>query len=257
MRHCDPNITAGTQTSCGLAENVFRAFAENYQSSGGTAPSTISATSPATGQSYAMTCNSSAGNIACSGRSGTRVAFPMQAVVAYGPVSTTATTPAPAAPGAPSPQAAPGSGIEGPGSSDHATDVQFCSTHSCIPNFPNGNGTIVQCHDSQWSHSGGYLGPALITAARCSTRSNHNGRWSVVSLDFGTSPVRAPATLGFPLSREATPSALSLHRAQVLERQRSSLGGGLRSLVVFEQTVKASGSADALRARLFRIRDRL
>jgi hypothetical protein len=48
--------------------------------------------------------------------------------------------------------------IEGPGSSSHATDVEFCSTHECIPNFPNGSGDIVQCVDGEWSHSGGLSG---------------------------------------------------------------------------------------------------
>lgn len=48
--------------------------------------------------------------------------------------------------------------IEGPGSQSHATDQQFCTTHSCIENFPNGNGYIVQCVDGEWSHSGGLSG---------------------------------------------------------------------------------------------------
>lgn len=48
--------------------------------------------------------------------------------------------------------------VENPGSSSHATDVEFCSAHKCIPNFPNGNGYIVQCADGEWSHSGGLSG---------------------------------------------------------------------------------------------------
>jgi hypothetical protein len=51
-----------------------------------------------------------------------------------------------------------GPAVEGPGSVSHATDAQFCSTHQCIPNFPNGNGSIVQCVDGEWSHSGGLSG---------------------------------------------------------------------------------------------------
>jgi hypothetical protein len=49
---------------------------------------------------------------------------------------------------------------EGPGSYSHAGDTQFCSTgsHVCIPNFPNGNGYVVQCVDGEWSHSGGLSG---------------------------------------------------------------------------------------------------
>ena len=49
-------------------------------------------------------------------------------------------------------------GVEGPGSYSHATDAQFCSTHTCIAYFPNGRGTIVQCVDGEWSHSGGIQG---------------------------------------------------------------------------------------------------
>lgn len=34
----------------------------------------------------------------------------------------------------------------------------FCSSHSCIGNFDQGNGYIVQCADGMWSHSGGEPG---------------------------------------------------------------------------------------------------
>jgi hypothetical protein len=36
--------------------------------------------------------------------------------------------------------------------------TDFCSTHQCIPSFSEGHGTIVQCADGQWSHSGGERG---------------------------------------------------------------------------------------------------
>lgn len=47
---------------------------------------------------------------------------------------------------------------EGPGSRSHAGDEQFCSSHRCIANFPNGRGEVVQCSDGKWSHSGGLAG---------------------------------------------------------------------------------------------------
>jgi hypothetical protein len=47
---------------------------------------------------------------------------------------------------------------EGPGSTSHAADAEFCTTHTCIPNFPNGSGYVVQCADGEWSHSGGLPG---------------------------------------------------------------------------------------------------
>jgi hypothetical protein len=37
-------------------------------------------------------------------------------------------------------------------------DPSFCDTHDCIPNFDNGNGSIVQCADGTYSHSGGIQG---------------------------------------------------------------------------------------------------
>jgi len=34
----------------------------------------------------------------------------------------------------------------------------FCATHRCIDNFDEGRGSIVQCADGMWSHSGGLRG---------------------------------------------------------------------------------------------------
>jgi hypothetical protein len=36
--------------------------------------------------------------------------------------------------------------------------ADFCATHTCIPNFQNGTGSIVQCADGSYSHSGGKQG---------------------------------------------------------------------------------------------------
>jgi hypothetical protein len=36
--------------------------------------------------------------------------------------------------------------------------ASFCSTHQCIASFDDGTGTIVQCADGDWSHSGGRPG---------------------------------------------------------------------------------------------------
>jgi hypothetical protein len=51
-----------------------------------------------------------------------------------------------------------GGEVEGPGSDCHAEDEKFCSENSCIPNFPNGNGAVVECVDGEYSHSGGLSG---------------------------------------------------------------------------------------------------
>jgi hypothetical protein len=34
----------------------------------------------------------------------------------------------------------------------------FCDIHDCIPSFYEGHGSIVQCADGEWSHSGGIQG---------------------------------------------------------------------------------------------------
>jgi hypothetical protein len=36
--------------------------------------------------------------------------------------------------------------------------ADFCDAHACIPSFDQGNGSIVQCADGMWSHSGGIQG---------------------------------------------------------------------------------------------------
>lgn len=38
------------------------------------------------------------------------------------------------------------------------TPADFCTTHTCIASFAEGHGTIVQCADGEWSHSGGLPG---------------------------------------------------------------------------------------------------
>ncbi len=44
------------------------------------------------------------------------------------------------------------------GSTCHAEDAKFCSEHSCIGNFENGRGEVVECADGDFSHSGGIQG---------------------------------------------------------------------------------------------------
>jgi hypothetical protein len=37
-------------------------------------------------------------------------------------------------------------------------EAAFCATHDCIDYFDEGVGSIVQCADGKWSHSGGRPG---------------------------------------------------------------------------------------------------
>lgn len=49
-------------------------------------------------------------------------------------------------------------GLTGPSSSQGArgdSGASFCDTHDCISSFDDGSGSIVQCADGSWSHSGG------------------------------------------------------------------------------------------------------
>ena len=44
---------------------------------------------------------------------------------------------------------------EAPSEAEHGG---FCSTHSCIPSYEDGNGYPVECADGEWSKSGGIQG---------------------------------------------------------------------------------------------------
>jgi hypothetical protein len=45
-----------------------------------------------------------------------------------------------------------------PPTTGSGTPSGFCTKHTCIPSFYEGHGTIVQCRDGEWSHSGGLPG---------------------------------------------------------------------------------------------------
>lgn len=51
----------------------------------------------------------------------------------------------------------PDPGID-PSTANPGEGADFCDTHECIPNYPNGNGTTVQCADGTSSGSGGLQG---------------------------------------------------------------------------------------------------
>ena len=42
-----------------------------------------------------------------------------------------------------------------PSRSARQVSEDFCDTHKCVPGFASGTGSIVQCADGGWSHSGG------------------------------------------------------------------------------------------------------
>jgi hypothetical protein len=52
----------------------------------------------------------------------------------------------------------------------------FCEVNTCIPNFPNGNGSIVQCADGEYSHSGGIQGACSYHGGVLAYRPTNRGR---------------------------------------------------------------------------------
>lgn len=78
---CDQNISVGPHTTCGFADNVFRAFA--HEAGQGEDEATVTASSPATGRTYAMRCNTMHGVTVCGGGNSARVRFPLWAAKIY------------------------------------------------------------------------------------------------------------------------------------------------------------------------------
>lgn len=67
---CGGGLSVGPNTSCAFAENVEAA----YRANGG--PGTFQVNSPTTGQTYSMTCNTSGGQVVCTGGNDASVYFP-------------------------------------------------------------------------------------------------------------------------------------------------------------------------------------
>ncbi|HEX4437703.1 MAG TPA: DUF3761 domain-containing protein [Solirubrobacteraceae bacterium] len=81
---CDQNISVGPATTCGFADNVFRAFARDIKSEGGEAfDHTIEASSEATGRTYTMVCRTRESTTLCTGGHSARVRFPLSAAEIY------------------------------------------------------------------------------------------------------------------------------------------------------------------------------
>lgn len=78
---CDQNISVGPHTTCGFADNVFRAFA--HEAAQGSEEASVTATSPTTGKAYTLRCNTTNGVTVCVGGIGARVRFPLRAAKVY------------------------------------------------------------------------------------------------------------------------------------------------------------------------------
>lgn len=69
----------------------------------------------------------------------------------------------------------PGGGSTGTDTAPAITEVAFCDSHPCITNFDNGTGTIVQCTDGMWSHSGGRPGACSYHGGVSGGQANNDG----------------------------------------------------------------------------------
>ena len=158
---CNTNITAKTgTTTCPFAHNVFYAYWRHGSPS-------IRAYSPATGVTYRLRCDATAGRVTCTANDGAVVRFSTASIDHYTSANARAyagshdlghaSTPSVRAPE--TPPSDPPPVVAPPASPPADTGTEdFCTTHDCIPNYPNGNGSTVQCSDGSFSHSGGIQG---------------------------------------------------------------------------------------------------
>ena len=79
MHGCGGGVSGNGVTSCPFAQNVFRAYTQEYQSSGQPL-SSVTAYSPVTNESYDMSCSTGGVTVSCTGAKGALVTFPMSAV---------------------------------------------------------------------------------------------------------------------------------------------------------------------------------
>lgn len=166
-KRCDANIRAKrVTTTCGFAENAFYAY---FIGSGAT---TLRVYSPSTGRTFTTHCSARTATVTCRTSDGGVVKFPQSAIAAYSDDQAGAFAAAhevgdsgvvdaasPASSGSSSSDDTYSNPYDSPDTTvDPGDDPAFCDTHDCIPNYPNGNGSTVQCADGSYSHSGGIQG---------------------------------------------------------------------------------------------------
>lgn len=83
LEACDQNISAGPNTSCPFAENLFVSYWEEWKEYGALPDMTVSAYSPITNRNYNMECVTDGITVDCTGGNGAFVTFPLHAVEVY------------------------------------------------------------------------------------------------------------------------------------------------------------------------------
>jgi len=145
---CGGQVHAGSHTSCPFAEKVRSEFSEGEKSDG-FPPAQVSAYSPVTNRGYTLQCVLIAERTTAECTTGTAlVYFPLPGKE----------LPKPESKEEPPKNESTEEGEDEVGSSSHAGDAKFCEEHTCIGSFTTEPGTVVECSDGTYSHSGGIGG---------------------------------------------------------------------------------------------------
>jgi len=165
---CDANISVKQHTTtCAFANNAFYEYWKNDGAE------RIRAYSSAAHRVFSTRCSTRADQVECVTTDGGVVRFSHAAIDRYsqsqadsyaashdlGPASASVGGGAPSSDGgalSSPPSASPDPSVSPPPTPSSSAD--FCDTHDCIPNYPNGNGSTVQCADGTYSQSGGIQG---------------------------------------------------------------------------------------------------
>lgn len=154
---CDQNISAGQHTTCGFADNVFRAFA--HEAAQGSEEASVTATSPATGKAYMVSCGTTHGVTVCTGGSDARVRFPLWAAKVYNQPAKSENESNASAPSTEPEQATPeGSSEESGESGSECTDGTYENSSGNTVCKPEESPTVptgatARCADGTYSFS--------------------------------------------------------------------------------------------------------
>jgi hypothetical protein len=80
---CDSGISVNSVTTCPFADNVFKAYVDNYKANGVQNNVVVTAYSPVTHQTYSMNCANDGSTVTCTGGKSSLVSFPLVVVQDY------------------------------------------------------------------------------------------------------------------------------------------------------------------------------
>jgi hypothetical protein len=157
---CDQNISAGPHTTCGFADKVFRAFAQ--EAAQGSEEASVIATSPTTGRAYTVRCSTTHGVTLCIGGTNARIRFPLWAAKVYNQPTkpeheSAAPTPAPE-PEGPAPESSPAPEEEPSDPGSECTNGTYENSSGNIVCKPEESPTVpagatTRCADGTYSFS--------------------------------------------------------------------------------------------------------